>query len=108
MDFEELEAAMHEEVDDTLGDVILLKVPPADFVPVKGFVLKSDAPFDPTSTIDPLGQVTRVKLRKELCPAPDRSVRFQSAKLGPGTFMIAGDPDDGASHWLFDIQLAEE
>lgn len=107
--FEEYEKLMHREVDDRLGDVIELRVPPAaEFTPVKGFVLRGDAPFDPSATIDPLNQITRVKLRKELLPKPTRDVRLRAAKLGQGIFQIAGDPDDGASHWLFDVQLTRD
>ncbi len=109
LDFEVHEAKMHRDVDDGTGDVIWLKIPPAaEFTKVKGHVLPMDAGFSPSAPVDPLGQITRVKLRKELWPAPDRDGRFHAAKLGPGIYMIAGDPDDGSSHWLFDIQKASD
>lgn len=107
--YEDYERRMHETVDDRLGDVIEILVPPAiAFVPVKGFVLKDDANFSPSTPIDPLNQISRVKLRKTILPVPTRDVRLRAAKLGAGTFQIAGDPDDGASHWLFDVQLADD
>lgn len=108
-DFEALEIKMHRDADERAGDVIQLMIPPAEvFTDVKGYVLKTDAPYDPAAVIDPLEQIQRVKLRKELLPEPNRDVRISAVKLGAGTYQIAGDVDDGVSHWLFDVQLVDD
>lgn len=106
-DFEILEAKMHQDCDTRLGDVIGVKTPPsADFVDLKGYVLDEESPVIGTNLLDPMAQIKRLKILKLWIPAPTRAMRFRSAKLGDGVFQIAGQVDDGGSHYLFDVQKA--
>jgi hypothetical protein len=105
--FEDLEARLFAATDDLLGDTIQVKIPPADFVARKGFVLFDGAAAPAGGFIDPLNMVKRLKLSKSyFAGEPDRDVRFRHAKLGAGTFQIAGDVDAEGQNYVFDVQEA--
>jgi hypothetical protein len=107
MAFEDTEALLFAATDALVGDTIMVKIPPGDFVARKGFVEYDEALAGGGGFNDRLNTARRLKLSKTYFPSkPDRSVRFQSAKLGPGNFQIAGDVDSDAHNYLFDIQAA--
>jgi hypothetical protein len=109
-DWDASSAKMDEDVDAHLSDTISYSTDEgATFNDIAGFVLPfaeglALGPIDPS-----LGSRYRVKVRKSLVAAPDRTHRLRQPKLGAGTFRPSGDdPDEQGRYWIFDIQKVED
>lgn len=107
-DWSDLAAKMDMSVDTALGDAIRFSSDiGVSWTMQQGFVLSAAVTNGIVGMDEPLGGKMRVKMPRDLFVdgVPDRRVRLQHARLGPGTFRPAGgEPEEQGRYILFDVQ----